>query len=336
MHRVGLIIYPMNFFPHKWIYLVVFIALLGWYSVPVSSEQTVDADWRQQLDAPYTKKGADRCLKCHDEDNEYPVLPIFQSKHGQFSNPLSPMSGHQCETCHGPGGLHIKRPKRGELRAPIMNFGRKSSAPATEQNKVCLQCHRSNARLGWHGSRHESHGLACANCHTIHMAQDFVFDRKRQAGICYRCHRKQRSEFQKAYSHPLRFGQVVCTDCHNTHDAMNDHLLQAATENETCFQCHAEKRGPYLWEHAPVTEQCSLCHIPHGSNYPALLKKRTPLLCQSCHMQNNDHTNQLYNDEGRLGGNNTDFRNFMLGKACLNCHTRIHGSNHPSGVKLLR
>ena len=24
----------------------------------------------------YSGKGADTCLKCHDEDNEYPVLPI--------------------------------------------------------------------------------------------------------------------------------------------------------------------------------------------------------------------------------------------------------------------
>ena len=38
--------------------------------------------------------------------------------------------------------------------------------------------------------------------------------------------------------------------------------------NDTCYDCHAEFRGPYLWEHAPVPEDCSNCHDPHGSNHP--------------------------------------------------------------------
>jgi len=32
-----------------------------------------------------------------------------------------------------------------------------------------------------------------------------------------------------------------------------------------------------------------------------------------------------------------DFYNrFMLGRACLNCHSQVHGSNHPSGATLHR
>jgi len=27
---------------------------------------------------------------------------------------------------------------------------------------------------------------------------------------------------------------------------------------------------------------------------------------------------------------------FLLAGSCLNCHSQIHGSNHPSGVKLMR
>jgi hypothetical protein len=26
----------------------------------------------------------------------------------------------------------------------------------------------------------------------------------------------------------------------------------------------------------------------------------------------------------------------MLGRACLNCHSQVHGSNHPSGATLHR
>jgi hypothetical protein len=26
----------------------------------------------------------------------------------------------------------------------------------------------------------------------------------------------------------------------------------------------------------------------------------------------------------------------LLGRGCVNCHVQVHGSNHPSGVKLMR
>ncbi len=42
--------------------------------------------------------------------------------------------------------------------------------------------------------------------------------------------------------------------------------------NETCYTCHADKRGPFLWEHQPVNEDCTNCHTPHGSNITPLLK----------------------------------------------------------------
>jgi predicted CXXCH cytochrome family protein len=44
-----------------------------------------------------------------------------------------------------------------------------------------------------------------------------------------------------------------------------------------------EKRGPFLWEHAPVRESCLNCHSPHGSNHEKLLTTALPMLCQECH-----------------------------------------------------
>ncbi len=55
------------------------------------------------------------------------------------------------------------------------------------------------------------------------------------------------------------------------------------TVTETCTTCHAEKRGPFLWEHQPVNEDCTNCHTPHGSNITPLLKSRPPFLCDECH-----------------------------------------------------
>jgi DmsE family decaheme c-type cytochrome len=136
----------------------------------------------------------------------------------------------------------------------------------------------------------------------------------------------------KFSSHPLRFGAMACSDCHNPHDGNNDFLLQRSTVNLTCYLCHAEKRGPFLWEHAPASEDCTLCHRPHGSNHPSLLVRRPPLLCQQCHAPAG-HPSGAYTSEEI---DNNFSNRFLLGRACLNCHSQVHGSNHPSGAKLHR
>jgi DmsE family decaheme c-type cytochrome len=108
--------------------------------------------------------------------------------------------------------------------------------------------------------------------------------------------------------------------------------LVRQTLNDTCYQCHAEKRGPYLWEHAPVSEDCGLCHAPHGSNHPGMLTRRAPLLCQSCHSQSG-HPSVPQTADGLANGVPSQF---LLAQSCMNCHTQVHGSNHPSGSKLMR
>ncbi len=109
-------------------------------------------------------------------------------------------------------------------------------------------------------------------------------------------------------------------------------LLLKPTLNETCYTCHAEKRGPFLWEHAPVAENCTNCHTPHGSIHPTLLVKRAPLLCQQCHSQSG-HPSVARTGAGLPGGSPSGF---LLAGACINCHSQVHGSNDPSGVKLMR
>ena len=76
---------------------------------------------------------------------------------------------------------------------------------------------------------------------------------------------------------------MECADCHNSHGTVADKLVDAQTINAKCFECHAQLRGPFLWEHPPVTEDCLTCHTPHGSTHSGLLKAKVPFLCQRCH-----------------------------------------------------
>jgi DmsE family decaheme c-type cytochrome len=125
---------------------------------------------------------------------------------------------------------------------------------------------------------------------------------------------------------------MACTDCHKPHGSSGPGDLIHNTVNETCYECHAEKRGPFLWEHAPVREDCSNCHTPHGSNYENLLTGRQPWLCQQCH-STAYHPSGAYSGTG-IPPEGADPR--ILSGQCMNCHQQVHGSNHPSGINLTR
>lgn len=292
----------------------------------------------------YTKKGADTCIKCHDESAEYPVFDIFKTKHASVADSRSPFSGLQCEACHGPGvkgiqfmeealktGSHVGRVRPGDKRPPIFNFGPKSNESVDAQNGMCLDCHEDDDHIVWQGSAHQMGEVACADCHMVHTAHDPAMDKSKQDQVCYGCHQKQRSEFLKPSSHPVATGDLSCSDCHASHGADTHAMLVKPTINETCYSCHAEKRGPFLWEHAPASEDCALCHTPHGSIHPDLLVKRAPQLCRDCHSEQG-HPSLAQTDLGSGGNSST----FLLSGSCTNCHSQVHGSNHPSGLKMMR
>jgi len=281
----------------------------------------------------YSKKGADTCLSCHDSEV---VLAVFHTKHGQPADARSPFGKGQlqCEACHGPGGNHTKRVKKGETRPPMIRFGRDSAAPVSVQNGVCLACHEKSAASAWHIGPHAANNVSCASCHDLHLRKDPVLSTRTQADVCYTCHVAERGQFEKPFAHPVRQGQLGCSDCHAPHGSTAESQLVRATVNDTCYQCHADKRGPFLWEHAPVAEDCTTCHNPHGTVNPGMVTARGPLLCQSCHSQQG-HQSFSYGPSGLPGGGGSPVSSLALGN-CMNCHSQVHGSNHPSGSTLTR
>jgi predicted CXXCH cytochrome family protein len=85
-----------------------------------------------------------------------------------------------------------------------------------------------------------------------------------------------------------------------------------------------EKRGPFVHNHPPVQEDCAICHQPHGTTIPTLLKARPPFLCQECH-SHTSHPSQA----GALPIGRTTSTHALgsVARGCLNCHVNIHGSN---------
>jgi DmsE family decaheme c-type cytochrome len=305
----------------------------GWLAQAQEAQETAPAKTEQSSAEPvsYSRSGADTCIKCHDTPH---VLSLFKTKHGSRANPDAPFAPGQlqCEACHGPGGTHGARIRTGEPRPPIPNFGFNSVTPVAIQNQACLGCH-AEAQHAWRDGTHDRNDVACSDCHQVHALHDAVRSTREQAQVCFDCHEQKRADHMKAFRHPVDSNLMDCSSCHSPHGSAVAFDLRRNSLNETCYSCHAEKRGPYLWEHAPVTEDCSNCHEPHGSSQPALLRVRAPLLCQQCHSQAG-HPTLAYGPNNLPDG--TQPSAYLAAGSCLNCHSQVHGSNHPSGSKLTR
>jgi DmsE family decaheme c-type cytochrome len=284
----------------------------------------------EQSAPPYSAKGADTCLGCHDDPE---IVSLFRTAHARPDDPRGPFGhgGLQCEACHGPGGAHVKA--RGRQAAGIIDFGKGAHAKAAQQNAMCLTCHQGNTAHQWGTSVHAAHEVACADCHKLHQVDDPVRRAATQEEVCGQCHAAQRAAvLWKPSRHPVREGKMACTSCHSAHGSSAPASLLRSTVNETCTGCHSELRGPFLWEHQPVSEDCRNCHDSHGSAQPALLTARAPFLCQRCH-EAAGHPSAPGTPQGLPGAMPSAF---LLVGACLNCHSQVHGSNHPSGRALMR
>ncbi len=277
------------------------------------------------------------CLECHDD------LPdMSRSAHAVTTDPRTP----SCVSCHGPSQSHAVKEKGKKQGSPDRSFVGESALPAAERSAVCLSCHNSGSKLAlWAGSQHPTTDVACNTCHKVHVNKDAVLSKATQTEVCFACHKEQRAQINRPSRHPIQEAKVSCSDCHNVHGSVGPKLVRRDNTNDTCYTCHAEKRGPFVHQHQPVTDNCSNCHNPHGSTVPAMLVARPPMLCQQC------HTPHVAGGVGAVGGQPGVFPpavppqfapavtgtssgknvvNLWQARSCTNCHTQVHGSNNPS------
>lgn len=264
------------------------------------------------------------CAECHEEA----VQAFATTKHGAKLD----ASGEVCQTCHGDVAAHLEDP---DAAKPTHVFNGKSML-APEKSAVCLSCHEGNRMLAfWDSGKHKKNDVACSNCHSIHGKKSdpsitpyLTTQRKLQYEICGECHKSIRAQLNKNSHHPILEGKVACSDCHNPHGALSPAMVKNESTNQLCWGCHVEKRGPFVWAHLPVEENCLSCHNSHGSNVPKLLTVKVPQLCQDCH--GSGHGQYAYGSTFAVGGANQANASRFDARACVNCHQMIHGSNAPA------
>jgi len=298
--------------------MVLGVAILALFVITHAGANASSSDQSSQSVAgqnlPAAKYvGADTCKTCHEE--------IYQGlqKTRHWDSILKSKGGaeaHSCEACHGPGGAHAEDadPKK------IFSF---KTATAKEINQRCLECHSSGKdHMNFSRSAHSENNLSCLSCHSSHkgMTNQFLLI-KAQPALCYSCHLKIKPQFNMPFHHRVEEGLIQCSDCHNSHGGfVGKQLRSAAARDSVCFTCHADKQGPFVFEHQGVkTEGCESCHSPHGSPNPRLLKtSNLNILCLKCHTPSSFSS----------ASGTPDFHNQAAQfQACTTCHVQIHGSN---------
>jgi len=266
-----------------------------------------------------TYVGAKVCATCHANQTElfkHTLMGrIGMTQKGKFD----------CENCHGPGSAHVAA-GGGRGVGGIISFRPDDlSRTAAENNAICLGCHERGERTNWPSSTHDNRGLMCTNCHTVmkQVSRKFQLKTASEPDTCFQCHKDRRASMLRSSHMPLREGKMVCSDCHNPHGSFTEALLKKDSINDVCYTCHAEKRGPFLFEHLPVRENCDNCHDPHGSINEFSLKLSRPRLCFECHGVGHQATTSIN-------------ASTTMGRSCQNCHTYVHGSNAPAGGALQR
>jgi DmsE family decaheme c-type cytochrome len=293
------------------------------YAVPAYARKQEPAVSKPAPD-PIEYVGSKTCIGCHADKGAV----MNSGPHAREYSPNAPATENSCEICHGSGKAHVSEAVKTKSLSP-------NAVLPNEFSATCANCHDRMRFELWAGSQHDNRNVGCPTCHSIHAPQgkQALLKAKNETELCAGCHRTIVNKTNRFAHMPLREGKMACASCHDMHGSVNVKLLRTGvTVDESCTSCHAEKRGPFLWEHAPVADSCVTCHDSHGSSNPGMLVAKQPYICQRCHVTSR-HPPTVY-DSYLL--KNSQNANKIYGHSCANCHSMIHGSNSPNGKAFLR
>ncbi len=328
----------------------------------------------------YDRKGRDLCEYCHLEQatkkNVHEPLKTGEctqchdphSSDNKFLLPAKTVAD-LCDNCHKvtEGRAFLHGPTAvGECT--VCHQSHSSDFPkllVSDPAELCFSCHVvTQSELKKFEFIHEPAKNDCIGCHDPHGADNAKMVKSLAPFLCYTCHKDiQKIAETSKYQHSVVREVGGCMKCHTPHASTVKFLLKKDPAS-LCMTCHDKpveiskdevlpaftdqiKDKKFL--HGPVAENnCSGCHITHGSEYFRLLAKEYPpqfyapfskenyALCFSCHPESVVLTRET--------SDLTDFRNGTLnlhyvhvnkpdrGRTCRSCHA-THASNLPKHIR---
>ncbi len=278
------------------------------------------------------------CLRCHNphssthkallkKDIKNMCFSCHKDLQTKFKYSHLPFIKGRCLSCHDP---HFSQDRR------LIKM---------ESNKLCFSCHKNRNKIAKiHGeninrveclSCHQPHGsnkkgilrpishkpYAEKNCKVCHQTK------KRGVALCLQCHNKNVNSFEHFHNHLLgSYEENACLVCHNPHVGDTKDLLKDKPKY-LCESCHfqvKQQRAKSLYVH-PKCDQCTNCHLAHGSDHPAMLINGGNETCVRCHKTQGKFTHPV-------GEKVIDPRNGQP-ITCVTCHEPM-GTNFKYNLRL--
>jgi predicted CXXCH cytochrome family protein len=174
-----------------------------------------------------TYVGSEACAQCHQDKYQ----GFNTATHYHLEAPGTNAMYIGCESCHGPGSLHVQS---GGAPNTIINPGKSP--------QVCFQCHlekQAEFNLPSHHPVLEGN-MSCGDCHDPHKGSVVPgggTELMSLNDICTKCHTAQAGPF--VFEHEVM--REGCISCHNPHGSVNARLLIA--RNATlCLRCHFQEQ----------------------------------------------------------------------------------------------
>lgn len=211
------------------------------------SDQSCSSCHSAQRSYQLLAAGAELCGKCH--------APYFEFESSDWAH--GPVAVGQCSVCH---------------------VGHESEYPALQtapQPDLCFRCHDAAAVMGrpYHAAAQTQR---CSTCHDPHASGNALLLADS------RTYRRRKYAAGGGRSPHTVWDRKDCARCHVPERA--NKLVDDV--NEVCLSCHdAVRRAPPGQKlHGAVQQgECTLCHTPHGSPLPHLIRPKGEAICYECH-----------------------------------------------------